>query len=638
MGGGCYQGLSKKRSFLRQILPNFFSCQKTLILAPAISALGIITLVFTLFISTDFIPSSYAINDPNSAMIDNQHYVSLSVSDANLAFIPSGDAVVDSKQVNVTLATNVPTGAKLYLSTADNTNALYKDGDPASSGFAIQSVGATTTLANLPANTWGYSLNNANFQAVPTASNAALIAEVDGSVVGTTSGGVISATVPVYYGAKVDSSLPAGTYSNKVVYAAIGTIPVNISSVTVGVGGEAVDNLQVGDVNTITVTTDLMTSEFGTPRVYYTTTSPAGTTECGNVSVAKNAQGYMTITCTVTPTAAATGVTLHITQGSSGDWKWGDFTHVLPDIIVPGPDINRPATSWDDLEIMQHMTPEICASASEGDTKQLIDWRDGKTYWVAKLADGNCWMTQNLELDLSTSTPLTNELSDVTSSWTPTNNTYTSAQSGSASYSGVQSWNLGKYVWKTPNSTGSCSGSGVYDFSHPNCQSYWQNVSTWTPMTEYRTDGVTYDANTQTYDAHYLAGNYYSWNATTANSTGSSSGVAAQSICPKGFGLPDNSYNNGSLYYLLDRYGFTSSTGGGADSITRAPLFFIRSGYVNSEYHYLYSVGSGGNYWSSVAYSSSGAYGLSFGLGDVAPFYNGYRFVGRSVRCVALSA
>ena len=293
---------------------------------------------------------------------------------------------------------------------------------------------------------------------------------------------------------------------------------------------------------------------------------------------------------------------------------------------------------------MQHMTPEICASASEGDTKQLIDWRDGKTYWVAKLKDGNCWMTQNLEIDLSTSTPLTSELSDVTSSWTPTSNTYTSAQSGDRNNTTAQSYNLGKYVWKTPDSTGSCSGSGVYDFSNSNCQSYWQDVSSWTPMTEYRTDGVTYDASTQTYDAHYLAGNYYSYVAATAGTgTSATSNLtkATDSICPKGFELPTSgsSFNStpGSFYNLLGKYGLTSSPTSGNNNIIKTPLFFVRSGYVYPS-DYLYRAGNRGLYWSSVALSSSDAYNLGFSSGNVSPSSGAYRYFGHSVRCVAPSA
>ena len=297
------------------------------------------------------------------------------------------------------------------------------------------------------------------------------------------------------------------------------------------------------------------------------------------------------------------------------------------------------------MTYMQDMTPEGCAASTVNDTKQLIDKRDNKTYWVAKLKDGNCWMTQNLELDLSTSTPLTSELSGVTNSWTPTNSTYTSARDGTNDNTLVQSWNLGKYVWKTPNSTSYCGSSGVYDFSNFNCQSYWQNVSSgWTPMTEYRTDGVTYDANTKTYDSHYLAGNYYSYVAATAGTgTSATSDLtkATDSICPKGFELPTSgsSFNRtpGSFYNLLkNAYNISNNTAGGT-AMRSAPLFFVHSGYVRPT-DYLDRAGDNGYYWSSVALSSFGAYSLLFFSNDVRPSNGSSRYLGKSVRCVAPSA
>lgn len=74
---------------------------------------------------------------------------------------------------------------------------------------------------------------------------------------------------------------------------------------------------------------------------------------------------------------------------------------------------------------MQDMTPGGCAISNEGDTKRLIDKRDGKYYWVAKLADGNCWMTQNLDLDLSTGTTLTPDNTNIPSNWPPSTSTTT---------------------------------------------------------------------------------------------------------------------------------------------------------------------------------------------------------------------
>ena len=250
-----YQRKATAKSINLHTLYRTYSHKSSFLLVPAIAVVGIMALVSAFFLISDFSANSYAIDDPNDDMIDDQHYVSLSVSDANLSFTPSGSSTVNSKQVNITLSTNVPTGAKLYLSTADNTNALYKDGNTSSSSPTIKPTSTTTTLASMPVNSWGYSLNNATYQAVPTANSAALIANVDDSSVGTTSGGVVSATIPVYYGAKLHSSLPAGTYSNKVVYAAIGTIPISISSVTERVkankGSSGVDGNGIEDIEKI---------------------------------------------------------------------------------------------------------------------------------------------------------------------------------------------------------------------------------------------------------------------------------------------------------------------------------------------------------------------------------------------------
>ena len=633
--------------------------------------LGILVLASALFIASDLTSNTYAIemtdNPHTSTTESGGYYVTLTAPDVTFSLAPSNGTTSDKAEVSVEVTTNAAGGASLYLGMAGDTTALYPDGDTASTARNIAGATTETTYDNLAANTWAYSIDDETYGGVPAASSEAdIIANVNGGAVGTESGGVYTGSVPVYFAAKVDTSMPSGSYANSIVYSAIvaGGVETTAELTSITVDGSPVEQLQLDAVNTILVTTNLKTNTYGTPRVYYTTTSPSGYAECGNVVVASNAEGYMTIRCDTTPTTVATGLTLHIVpKGSSedtfctdgtydansseceaGEWKWGSFTVALPDIATPAPDINRPATSWDNLEIMQHMTPEICASASEGDTKQLIDWRDGKTYWVAKLADGNCWMTQNLDLDLTSGESLTSELSDVSSSWNPGATTFTAAYQGSSSRTAVQSWDLGEAVWKTPNSTSYCQPNT--NFSESSCASYWQDVSSWTPMTEYRTDGVTYDANAQTYDAHYLAGNYYSWNAATANSTGSNSGTATQSICPKGFELPTSgsSFNStpGSFYNLLrNAYnisGNSDNTAGGT-AMRSAPLFFVRSGSVDpTSNHYLDFAGRGGYYWSSVANSSSNAYSLSFVSNSVIPSGSSNRYIGLSVRCVAPSA
>ena len=605
-------------------------------------------------------------DDPHTSTTESGgYYVTLTAPDVTFSLAPSNGTTSDKAEVSVEVTTNATGGASLYLGMAGDTTALYPDGDTTSTARNIASATTETTYDNMVANTWAYSIDDETYGGVPAASSEAdIIANVNGGAVGTESGGVYTGSVPVYFAAKVDTSMPSGSYANSIVYSAIvaGGVETTAELTSITVDGSPVEQLQLDTVNTILVTTNLKTNTYGTPRVYYTTTSPSGYAECGNVVVASNNEGYMTIQCEATPTTVATGLTLHIVpKGSSedtfctdgtyeantsqceaGEWKWGSFTVSLPDIATP-------PRLMSEISSMQEMTPEFCASVtmdSPGNTARLKDERDGKYYWVAKLADGNCWMTQNLELDLISGKSLTPELSDVSANWDPGATTFTSAQeggSGSSYNNTVQSWDLGEAVWKTPNGMSSCSPTA--NFYNSVCFSYWQNVSSgWTPMTQYRTDGVTYDANTQTYDAHYLAGNYYSYVAATAG-TGASvttrGDKATDSICPKGFELPTSgsSFNStpGSFYNLLtNAYNISSNTTGGT-AMRSAPLFFVRSGYVYPT-RYLSNAGSLGYYWSSVATSSSYAYSLYFNSSNVSPSSDTYRYRGQSVRCVAPSA
>ena len=656
---------------------------KSLILLPAAAALGILALVSVLFTSADTASNTYAANlgSQITTEVDGQYYVTLTAPDVNFSVSPSKNENAAKQRIDVGVETNVAGGAKLYLSMAGSSNSLHLNGNTAQSSPVIAAVPNDTDASSFPANTWGYSTDDQTYSAVPTtASDPALLANVDGETTGTTSGSVISASIPVYYAANVDTSIPSGSYSNRMTYSAVVDGGIVSSAELTSIVNDGRNNnppeIWMGRENLILITTNLKTNTYGTPRVYYTTTNPSGYQECNNVVVDSNQNGYMTVTCTATPTTEATGVTLHIvpkgepaTGGAAdgnltgdpfcadstynanssdceaGDWKWGSFMIAIPDITIP---------IFDNVKALQEMTPRVCALSSVGDTKRLQDTRDGKYYWVAKLADGNCWMTQNLELDLAGRT-LTPQDSDVSADWdhdAAGGNAYTSAQEGTADYSSIQSWNLGKAVWKNPGQPGQedpCQSSTNFTDTS-SCTDNWQDVSSgWTPMTEYRTDGVTYDAETQTYDAHYLAGNFYSWLAATAGTGASVTAVgekASDSICPAGWELPTSgnlsgyySYDDtpGSFRNLLKQYGL-SSYYDDQYIITRAPLFFIRAGRVEA-YTHLLTNGDQGTYWSSVAYNSSNTNILYFYSNYVSTSSEGLpRYYGLSVRCVAPSA
>lgn len=619
-----------------------------------IAIIGTITILSAFFLVSDSASNSYAtsVESEITAEVDGTHYVTLSAPDVTFSINPTDSAQLSKQSINVNVETNAPGGADLYLSMANNTNALHLNGDITSTAPAIEATASPVATNALMANTWGYSTDDQTYSAVPTDdSDPALLAAVDGSSVGSNAGGVITASIPVYYAASVDTSIPAGSYSNRLAYSAVvdGGIITEATLTKIEIDGAEVDNMQPEVENTLEVTTNLMTNTYGTPRVYLETTNPAGYQECGSVVVGRNDSGYMTITCKVTPTQAATGVTLHIVpKGSSddrfctdgtyqpdtsdceaGEWQWGSF-------VVEAGDIMH---LMSEIATMQEMTPEFCASVTmdaPGHTARLRDVRDNKQYWVAKLADGNCWMTQNLDLDLNGRT-LTPADSDVSTEWgfdDEGGRWYNFVDQGSRDYSAIQGWNLGDYVWKTPNRTGYCNPDT--DLSESSCVSFWQSVSGMTAMTEPRTDGTTVEGNT--YDAHYLAGYYYSWPAATAGSGNdvSSSGDAADSICPANWRLPLSGGPNdetGSFYNLLNQYGLTSSTTSSNNNIAASPLYFVRSGYATAPG--LLSAGDTGYYWSSRAYSSRDAYTLLFRSSSVYPSTDSYRYSGRSVRCVA---
>ncbi len=151
------------------------------------------------------------------------------------------------------------------------------------------------------------------------------------------------------------------------------------------------------------------------------------------------------------------------------------------------------ADPWASITQMQQMTTSACTVAPVGKSKTLTDTRDSKTYTVKKLADGKCWMTQNLRL--TGSLTLTPANSNVSANWT-----------------------LPAVEGAFPNS--SCVNTAYH-----------------------------VPSNNTTY------GNFYNWYAATAG-TGTcamESGNATASICPKGWRLPTGG-DSGEFQTLYNNY------------------------------------------------------------------------------------
>ena len=385
------------------------------------------------------------------------NYVSLSLgSMPAMDITPTGEGgSVGVSQASLKVSTTSNTGYKLYVSTLDHTTAMTSTDTNQSA--AIASTNTIATASNLAPNTWGYTITDAvsdstTYSPMPTTSTIAYdTAQASGEHY-------------LSFAAKIDTSLPAGQYSNTVAISAIANPAV------------------ITGMMELTYMQD-MTS-----------------------SICHDTVGY----------------DQNYNRDSNGSY-----------IITPGSEV----------------------------TKQLIDSRDGKEYWVAKLADENCWMTQNLALDLNTKKPLTNGDSDLNSiaSWTPTSSTEASVpqRDPNPSNTEARSWNMGEYVLATPVRGVSCNSARPADATihedgansvrfgqtiGQNCTDFvnvakdgWQPTfdsssapeGTWTGAnynsSTGQTEAYTYtgplsvDKVNKVYDAHYLIGNYYQWDAATAN-------------------------------------------------------------------------------------------------------------------------
>lgn len=297
----------------------------------------------------------------------------------------------------------------------------------------------------------------------------------------------------------------------------------------------------------------------------------------------------------------------------------GQYTGTVTVAAVANPMV---VTSLQQLTYMQDITVDICANSAEHATKQLIDIRDGNYYWVTKMKDGNCWMSQDLALDITTA-GLSASNTDITTDWN-TSSAYppiATASSIAEKYPAMKagdmlSFNLGKYVDATPGYSHLCQSpaaavlggviSIMYNETFDACYNAgFVNVSgpEWSPTFTAQQgswtfpDGTTYtglitvDPEQKTYDAHYLFGHYYNFMAVTAGSSANAvDEIVLTSICPKGWQLPDAivdgmSETKTSFNHLYITYQYLEPgsihVGNTPNDLSEAPFYYTRAGYVS---------------------------------------------------------
>lgn len=522
-------------------------------------------------------------------------------SEVNIDITPTATQTIYSATNNLSVTNSCTAGATITMNTnSEATNSLVRSG----SDTATKEIPATTTTS-LDDNSWGYALNNSStYYAVPK-KGAPAATIYNGTAAQTT-----ALTVPVKFGVKVDNNIPSGTYTNDVIYtmtpnagcltysvtwdldggtAASGkTYPTSLAwGATVNLkelkptrdgytfagwtngssnytGNETSANLNSGNATTVTV------------KAKWTATNYTISYTLNSGSVSGNPTSYNIETATFTlnnPTRSGYNFT-----GWSGTGISGKSTSVS---IAKGSTGDRNYTAnWEVactgigcISTMQAMTSALCSATATGTSKTLTDTRDNKTYTVKKLADGKCWMTQNLRLIGKT---LTSSDSNISAS----------------------SWTLPAANW-----SGSTDSTAKY------------------------TNAYTYDTGNTDYGVYY---NYAAATAGTISGT-SNSTEATYDICPKGWKLPSQSQQAA----LLSAYNVTNDAAG-STIMRSAPLNFVYSGniaYASTSPSYQ---GTSGHWWSSTANSTTNRYRIYI-ASSIANATNGntYRRSGLSVRCVA---
>ena len=310
----------------------------------------------------------------------------------------------------------------------------------------------------------------------------------------------------------------------------------------------------------------------------------------------------------------------------------------------------------------------------------LTDTRDGNVYAVARLADGKCWMIENLRLNNEYTISAENiakaqGYGDATAS---TNNGVNASNNNLGRFIGLaasEDSGFGLDGSTTANSLYSIDGSNGTTNINSNYNAayrfprYNKNNTNMT-LNATNSDGAT--TLTDSYNTNnnhvrwYGYGNYYNWPAAIADTNyyyQNNVSVTNTSICPTGWHLPQGGqayaegdtsgvnvtgdtstyrdfYNLG--YALVGTTAYENTPNGGrsyyngtnySKLFTTFPNNFVYSGYWKDTYADFRV--SYGFYWSSSASSSDFAYYLEFSSSGVYPGVNrNKKSSGLSVRCI----
>ena len=532
-------------------------------------------------------------NDPALA-------VAITPENLNLSITPTPSGALSADELNINVNTDNETGYVMSLASANETTDLTD----VNTSSSIHSTTATTdNPAVLSANTWGWypnslvnnpGYNNSNpsdsnyqFAAIPPYDDPYTIKQTN------TATSDSGDNIPVSIAANVDTSLPAGAYSNIITITTITNyVPRPILDVypTTGWAGDTITLYSNdGFINVTSVT--------------------VGGTECTSINLISQDE----LQC-VLPDKAETNPGsdngYNITVAASGtELDTHNFTirYFNPSRTETASVSNTQITNIN----MDTFTSIDCGSLSVGDIVSLTDERNGQTYRIKKMQDNKCWMVDNMKY-LGEGITISNV--DGTQGITYNNTD-------------------GKYNTVDGTTTQSSTNSDKAFYNNPMSASYCYGTSIQSSYTK--------------------CGYLYNWYAATAGTgtyaTSTWGTNVSGSICPTGWRLPSGSSDgstatgNGTSDTAADFPVLNASmdagslTTGSTSSYLTGWLFTgAWSGVFSGRWVSGFGVqGSVGEYWSSSAHSSTNVLNLFFNSSSVSPGNSSRsKYFGFAIRCV----
>ncbi len=583
----------------------------------------------------------------------------------------------DSNEIIVSVGTNTAYGYSLYA-TAGNDNyanggSNYNINDLVLSNNGsisttetnkFMSLNTTDNLSNMSLandDTWGYAFatynkTNDTYNTYSNYSGLPIYTEGTGAELINTKNAADGSSVKFKIAAKASGLQLAGEYTNVVNFYAVarpvpGSTPLNASDCPANricYAPNATD--VVGTMATLGTNTTL------------TEVSPLAGIQTQTV----NSSGS---SITVTSNSTAQLIAPNYKRAGYGFAGWStDFTATSTSTIYgPNETINTGNLStngmilypvWvavDTSATMQTWSSSNCnaltqapasGTATLASLTAVRDARDDNIYTIARLADGQCWMVENLRLnaDNSTDSSLAQGFGDAFVGL---------ADSEDTNFSNSTTANS---LYSTTNITGSNQGYRFPRYNNTNTNATLMGGTGLNATGTSLEDAAGYPINSSTGQSGvkyswYSYGNYYTWAAAIADTTNYTSSNAhttvATSICPNGWHLPyGNSGSSspnlgntvGGFYYLASRIGATASSAASSMIWRKFPNNFVYSGlWYGSSASYR---GSNGLYWSSstggINNAFDNAYYLYFYSAGVNPgTYGNNKYNGFSVRCVA---